>query len=396
MSNELLEQTRLARTEQLPRIQGVDLYPVRTGRLYGEPSSHIIVKLSAEDGSVGWGEMSDLSHLPAIMPDVGDLQACLRVLLEGRSAGDVNEIEDLLLLNFPGGRFHGKACLVRAGISIAIHDLKARLLGLPLYQLLGGARRRQIPICYPVFRLKSRADVANRLELVRRQFELGFESFRFYFGKDTDADVEFLSQVQGRYGQRLNFTSLDGSGLFSLPAFLRAYRRLSEFQFQSVESPVERDDVDLIAEARRSIDHPVSEHVRSPEYAIRLIRQQAVDIFNISITVAGGIQGMQRLFALADAANLECLVGTTQELSIATAAQAHVAASCVRLDYASDPVGPSLYERDVTVEAVRYAGGCLVIPEGVGLGVEGDTGRIAAMYAPMSSVNDVLSGFSRG
>ena len=105
---------------------------------------------------------------------------------------------------------------------------------------------------------------------------------------------------------------------------------------------------------------------------------------------------MQKLFAIADAANLECLIGTTQELSIATAAQAHVGATCVRLDYASDPVGPSLYEHDVTVEPVRFEGGCLVVPNGPGLGVEGDPAKIEAMGAPLSAVNDVVTGYSRG
>lgn len=379
-----------------PRIAQVHLYPVRSPRIYGEPSSHIVVQLIAEDGTVGWGEISDLSHLPAIMPDMRDLEATLRILLEKRSAGAINEIEDLMLVNFPGGRFHGKACMVRAGISIAIHDLKARLLGLSVSELLGGARREHVPICYPVFRMLSRADVADRLSIVERQFEKGFRSFRLYFSKDTDADVDFLNAVCGRFGDRITFTSFDGSGLFSLPSFLRAYRRLSDFPFQSVESPVDRDDVDLIAEARLSIDHPVSEHVRSPEYGIRLIRAKAVDIFNISITVAGGIQGMNKLFALADSANLECLIGTTQELSIATAAQAHVAATCLRLDYPSDPVGPSLYEFDVTTKSVAFSGGCLVVPSGPGLGVEGDLGKITNITSPLSSVNDVKIGYIRG
>jgi muconate cycloisomerase len=205
-----------------------------------------------------------------------------------------------------------------------------------------------------------------------------------------------LEQALSRFGGKIQFTSFDGSGLFTLPAFLRAYGRLRAFPFESVESPVDRDDVDLIAEARRAIDHPVSEHVRSAEYAIRLIRRQAVDIFNISITVAGGIQGMQKVFAIADAANIECLIGTTQELSIATAAQAHVGATCVRLDYASDPVGPSLYENDVTIEPVRFEGGNLVVPDGVGLGVEGDLRKIETIAAPLSAVNDVVTGYTRG
>lgn len=377
-------------------IRRVSLYPVTTARRYGEPSQHIILRLEASDGTRGWGEMSDLSHLPALMPDIGDLEQCLEALLVNRCVMDVNAIEDLMLTNYPGTRFHGKACLVRAGVSIAVHDLKARLLGISLSDLLGGRRRSRVSVSYPIFRMRSREDVAQRCELVRRQMEQGFHTFRFYFGSCTEADEELLEQLCGHYGERLRLTSLDGSGLFTLPAFLRIYRRLSRFPFERIESPVDRDDIEAMAEARRAIDHPVSEHVRSPEYALRLIRARAVDVFNISITVAGGISGMLRLFALAEAAHLECVIGTTQELSIATAAQAHVGAVAPRLDYASDPVGPALYEADVTDEPVRYANGSLLVPDGPGLGVQGCPEKIEALGARLSSLNDVQTSFSRG
>lgn len=377
-------------------IKAVKLYPVTTPRLYGEPSQHIIVRLTAADGTTGWGEISDVSHLPAMMPDVKDLESCLRALLVGRDAMNLNQIEDAMLANFPGTRFHGKAVLARAGVSIAAHDLKARLLGIPVYDLLGGKRRDRIPICYPIFRMKTRDDVTDRVRLVKEQFNEGFTAFRFYFGHCTEADEQLLETICGEFGAKIQLTSLDGSGLFTLPAFLRAYKRLARFPFESIESPVEREDIEAIAEARRAIDHPVSEHIRSLEYALRCIKLRAVDIFNISITVAGGISGMMKLFALAEAANIECLIGTTQELSIATAAQAHVGAAAVRLDYASDPVGPCLYTADVTREPARFENGDLLVPEGLGLGVEVDEKKIEAISDSLSSVKDVLTQFTRG
>ena len=304
-------------------IEDVALFPVTTPRLSGVPSQHVLVRLRAKDGTVGWGEMSDLSHLPAMMPAVADLEACLHTVLVGCDAMNLNALDDVMRANFPGERFYGKACLVRAGVSIAAHDLKARLLEVPVYDLLGGRRRERVPVCFPIFRMRSRDAVADRRRLVHEAWDQGFRAFRFYFGHDTEADEELLDALCGEYGAALTLTSLDGSGLFTLPAFLHAYRRLHRFPFGSVESPVERTDVESMAEARRAIDHPVSEHVRSMEYALRLIKHRAVDIFNVSITIAGGIHGMLELFALARAANLECLIGTTQELSIATAAQAH-------------------------------------------------------------------------
>jgi galactarate dehydratase (D-threo-forming) len=377
-------------------IDKLELFPVTTTRLYGEPSQHILVCIRAVDGTEGWGEISDVSHLPAMMPDVVDLEACLNVLLRGACIGDLNSIDAAMAENFPGTRFHGKACLVRAGVSIALHDLKARKLGISMSTLLGGARRRQIPICYPIFRMHSPHDLEDRKRLVRQQFEKGFKAFRFYFGRHTDADEALLDWITREYQGRITMTSLDGSGLFKLAQFVRIYERLKQYPFESIESPVDRDDVDLIAEARRRIQHPVSEHVRSLEYAVRLIRAHAVDIFNISITVAGGISGMMKLFHVAEAANLECLIGTTQELSIATAAQAHVGAAAPSLDYASDPVGPQLYEQDVTDEPVQFVDGNLVVPTGIGHGIQVNREKIAAIAASLSSQNDVKTRFSRG
>jgi muconate cycloisomerase len=285
---------------------------------------------------------------------------------------------------------------VRAGVSIAAHDLKARLLGVSLGDLLGGKRRSRIPICYPIFRMRSADDLPDRKRLVAEQVNAGFTHFRLYFGFDADTDAALMEWMAGEYGRRVKLTSLDGSGLFTLPQFMRAYKRWSKFEFESVESPVDRDDVELIAEARREIDHPVSEHIRSEEYAIRVIRARAVDIFNISITVAGGIEGMLKLFNIARAANLECLIGTTQELSVATAAQAHVGAVVERLDYASDPVGPALYQADVVRERVRFESGDLIVPEGVGTGMVVDRDMIRAIQGTLTSVNDVKSRFVRG
>ncbi len=96
---------------------------------------------------------------------------------------------------------------------------------------------------------------------------------------------------------------------------------------------MDSDDVDGIAEARRAIDHPVSEHVRSLVRRSASWKARAVDIFNISITVAGGIRGMQQLFDIATAANIECLIRTTQELRASARRRRRTSASrAPRLD----------------------------------------------------------------
>jgi muconate cycloisomerase len=102
-----------------------------------------------------------------------------------------------------------------------------------------------------------------------------------------------------------------------------------------------------------------------------MIRANAVDVFNITIQ-SGGIYQAKKLFDLAEAAGLKCLISTTQEMSIGTAANAHLAAVIPQLHYAGDPVGPLLYVDDVVTEKLRYDGTRLIIPQGPGLGFEID------------------------
>jgi muconate cycloisomerase len=119
---------------------------------------------------------------------------------------------------------------------------------------------------------------------------------------------------------------------------------------------------------------------------MRMIRAGAVDIFNVTHQ-SGGMWGAARLFALADAAGLQCLISTTQEMSIGTAAVAHLGATVPVLHYPGDAVGPLLYVDDVVVDPIRFDGTQLVIPDGPGLGVALDPGRLEALRGSLVEWN---------
>jgi muconate cycloisomerase len=142
-----------------------------------------------------------------------------------------------------------------------------------------------------------------------------------------------------------------------------------------VESPCRRDPR-LMAEVRRRSEAPISEHIGSLEFAMQLVEHEAVDIFNIATVSLGGITGAKKLYALAEAAGIQTLIGTTQEASIGTSAQAHLGAAVPNLDFPADCMGPVLYQRDIVRQPVRYEGGCLIVPEGVGLGMAVDEAKL--------------------
>src|SRR5688572_10549349 len=138
------------------KIERVRLFPIATARTTGVTNRHVIVRIDAGESHVGWGEMSDLSHVPMYQFDVAELGRTLNELLRGKDARNIAQIEDDLIRFFPDeGHMYSRSGLVRQGIDLALHDLLGRADGAPAWALLGGRLRERVKVCYPIFRMRS-------------------------------------------------------------------------------------------------------------------------------------------------------------------------------------------------------------------------------------------------
>ena len=135
-----------------------------------------------------------------------------------------------------------------------------------------------------------------------------------------------------------------------------------------------------MAQVRKAVGTPILEHVSTPEYALELVRHEAVDVFNVSTVGCGGIYRAKKVIALAEATGLEVLLGSTVELGVGTAAQLALAASSARVDWPSDLIGPLMYVDDVLVEPWEWQNGRLRVPSGAGMGVTLDSQKLQSLY----------------
>jgi muconate cycloisomerase len=365
------------------KISRVQLFPVATPRTTGIANQHVIVKLETADGHVGWGEMSDLSHVPMYQFDMPELERMLNELLRGKDGRNIAKIEDDLIRFYPDeGHMYSRTGLVRQGIDLALHDLNARAAGVPVYHLLGGKLRDRMRVCYPIFRMRAEEEVPANLQRVEEMLARGFDLIRVYVGANQAADELFLSQFTHRFAGRVAIKSLDFSNLLDWRRAIMALERYQELcDFMLVESPAPRNDTEGLAQFRRRSKRPVSEHVLHLHHGWQLLNAGAVDILNVSPYLLGGLRASLRLIALAEAARASVLIGTTQELSLGTAAVAHLAAAARVLDYPGDNTGPHLYTDDVVKAPVHYAHSHLIVPDGPGLGLEVDEAKLASMTA---------------
>jgi L-alanine-DL-glutamate epimerase-like enolase superfamily enzyme len=361
------------------KITDIILDIVSIPRQTGFVCQHVVVRITTDEGITGVGEMSDFSHLPKYSLDIADLTATLKAHLVGKNPFSLISINHEMGDLFPETMYYyEKGTFVRSGIDMALYDLTAKALGVNVSHLLGGRIRDKIKVCYPIFRNRTVEEVEDNLEVVRHRLGQGFDVFRLYAGVNPDADEAFLSGVREQFGSKVTIKSLDYSHLLDWKSALRITKRLMPYGVQLVESPAPRNDFEGLRNFRMAVDLPVSEHVWSFKHMYDMIRYDSVDIFNIALVFIGGFAAARKVAAAAEIAGKGVLIGTTQELSLGTAAQAIFGASLTNLNAISDPTGPELYVDDIAVEPVKYENGYLLLPDESkpGLGMEVDWEKV--------------------
>jgi L-alanine-DL-glutamate epimerase-like enolase superfamily enzyme len=355
------------------RVTDVRLTPIRVTCRDVPPASHwggverehVIVRVTADDTVVGWGEISGLGPSTPLGPDLARLEAALTRDLSGVDPRRLGPLARRLQARLGDGP---TARAVRCGMDLALHDLVGRASGLPVSGLLSGAERDTVRVAYAIGAHRRVEDVAASLAYVGERLARGFDLLRAYIGLNRAADDQFLAGLQQAFGHRVRIKTLDCNGHLDARAALRALDRYHDHDILLVESPARRGDLAGLAEVRRHSPFPIAEHCDSPAEALALARHGAVDVVNVRCLTAGGLLAARAVATVAEAAGLGCVLGAAHELNLGTAAQVHLGASLARHDYPADCIGPETYTADVTADLLHYAGSTLHVPTAPGLG----------------------------
>lgn len=154
------------------KITGIKSYPVRVG-----VRNQLLVKVEADQGLSGWGESGLTGREKAV---VGAIEH-YREFLVGQDAMQIGRIWQELYRSqyFEGGRVLQAAI---SAIDIALHDIKGKALGVPVYALLGGKHRTFIP----TFASTGDSGGERAVERAQELRALGFDAIRFFpIGQDS-------------------------------------------------------------------------------------------------------------------------------------------------------------------------------------------------------------------
>ena len=137
-----------------------------------------------------------------------------------------------------------------------------------------------------------------------------------------------------------------------------------------MEQPVKADDFAGLKFVRDNVPFPVyaDESIFSPVDAMKLIEMEAVDGINIKLMKCGGIYNALKIAAIAETANIPCMIGSMMECSVSVTAAAHLATSRTIIDR-FDLDAPLFCANNPAEGGISYKGRTIALPDGSGLGI---------------------------
>ena len=301
---------------------------VATFELFPVAPRWLFLKLTTDSGLVGWGE-------PVIEGRAATVAAAVQELSQYVIGKDARNIEDIWQTLYRGGFYRGGPILMSAiaGIDQALWDLKGKALGVPVYELLGGAvRKRMKTYCW----IGGDNPSATAEAAVRKRDE-GYTAIKMNgCGQmewiDTIAKVEQatanIAEIRAAVGHDLE-VGLDFHGHVHKGMVKRLLQALEPYSPFFVEEPVLPEHNDLLATIYpyTSIPLATGERMFSRWDFKTILSQGVVDIIQPDVSHAGGISEMRRIAAMAEAYDValapHCPLGP-----IALAA-------CLQVDFAS-------------------------------------------------------------
>ena len=368
------------------KIERIEIFPLRlplkgTSRLsrgvprtIEEGKRVILVKMTADDGSVGWGEAGPSRRWSAETTESchSSIKHYLAPVLIGRDPFDLAGLHAAMNTELAPGLDPGQP-IAKAALDLAAHDLICRSLGIPLQSWLGAKGSDRIELSY----LVSAPDVEGTLKSVQTGLDQGFRAFKVKVGHEPKLDIE---RVRGVLGQAKGCTVwVDANQGYTLDEALRAARGFEALGIEVFEQPIPMAEFHGMKKLLSATNMTIAldEAAMGLPVVIELIRREAVEALVIKVNKTGGLHYARQMCDLARSAGLGLIGSGLMDAPIGFAASVHLFAA-YGIDYPCDLNGPQHIAEDYLKTPFPMEKQFALVPQGPGLGIEIDEAKVKA------------------
>jgi len=286
----------------------------------------VFLRIQAEGGMTGCGFAApDLEVTGETAEEVNQaFTSIIEPLLKGRNVLQYAWIMESLKDCLPN---HPSA---RAMVDMALYDLLAQKAGVPLYQLLGGYRKKiATSITIGILPLDMTLDHAEE------HLKKGFKILKIKGGRQVDEDIEKIIRIREAGGKHIRIR-FDANQGYTLEESIRFMRETAEAKVELLEQPTHRADLELLKKVTQKASIPVmaDESLLSLSDVFKLSKHSSSDLINIKLMKTGGIMEAMHINSVARAAGIKAMVGCMDESALGIAAALHFTLSRPNVEYA--------------------------------------------------------------
>lgn len=328
--------------------------------------AYVFVKIFTNDGLVGIGETSPW------IPETRESQEDIVPLIEhwlgpaiiGEDPFNIQKIWRIL------ERIPGRVA-AKGAIDIALYDLIGKALNQPLYRILGGLSREQLPLS-GIIGMEEPEKMAEDATSQLKRFQ--WKALRIKLGSTIRGDVERFKSVREAVGLDIPMR-IDLNGHYNSSDAIKLIRQLERYDLWLVEQPVPWNDILGLQRVKKSVDTLIQadETYYTPYDLSYLMAIDAVSVLGLKMVRPGGITANRKVIEMAELLNIPCYVNSAGEMGIAKAAALHFAFHHPNIKYPCEiHLMGDAFQEDLILETFDQQEGYALPPQGPGLGVSLD------------------------
>ncbi len=336
-------------------------------------TNFIFIVIYTDEGISGVGEATTEYKERAVVGAVEDLST----YLIGKDPLQI-ELHSYMMYRESYWRMGAVLMSALSAVDTALWDIAGKYYNTPVYKLLGGEFRKEIPM-YANGWFAGSSKPEQFAEKAKKAVSLGIKALKWDpFGKaylklsaeELVMSIDCVAAVRDAVGNSVDLL-IEGHGRFNETTAIQISKELEPFSPKFFEEPVPPDNLDVLSNVHRKSAVPIAagERIYSIYQCREFLEKGCADFFQPDVSHCGGITGLKKMAGMAEPYYVS-LMPHNPSGPVANAATLQLAGVLPNFEMLEIMLTDVSWRKEITNEAVVFTDGMIQIPSKPGLGLE--------------------------